>query len=548
MQTDSHTLTIVASIFTAFVFTVGIAGFGGDLADYLMTSTEPAHEAQYKSQLGITNITQIASAQADCSGSYGKSLGDPDTCYRSGSTTYTVVLATSTSPTSTMNAIDDPTPTTDYQVESGGGFQADGATGNPDGVLANDLPAPGKSNLTVQSWDDSGLLADTFNTTTSGEFQYAAPTVSTTTTTHFNYTATNGSSTDTATGTITITPPANTCPKPDDVQDDNYSMDAGGELVVDTSGATPDPVLANDNDPDGDDLDAVIAPGGPSPAGAGSLSFDEDDGTFTYDSNGSYVGDVTFDYQAQDSEDCGAEATVTISINSLPPVAGIDGPDSINYCETDGSQLEYDGGRPHSYDQDDGGDDIVSWIWGLVSAPTSTSITSTTGPTTRFSSPVTWTGTSTLGLDVEDDEGDTDTGPGTTTQVTVNVPDYVIDEDNIEPSDRRIWITASSTKRSTKATIPVKDFTDSNFDYDFDDIYLTFSEAGGIATSSMEWKRATSSNAFKFWVHPESEADELAFGTYDITVNATLDIGGGSCVYSEPAAKIDLRAQTTAEF
>ncbi len=75
-------------------------------------------------------------------------------------------------------------------------------------------------------------------------------------------------------------------------------------------------VLANDTDID-DDLDAILV-SGPS---FGTLTLDEETGTFTYTPNTGFSGTDTFTYKA--SDDDGAESNVaTVTITVTPASAG----------------------------------------------------------------------------------------------------------------------------------------------------------------------------------------------------------------------------------
>ncbi|UCD37354.1 MAG: tandem-95 repeat protein [Fidelibacterota bacterium] len=96
-------------------------------------------------------------------------------------------------------------------------------------------------------------------------------------------------------------------------QDDAYSGSEDTPLTVNTPG-----VLANDDDIDGDALNATLVNG---PAN-GSLNLNTD-GSFTYTPAAGYNGTVTFTYRADDGTVYSNNATVSLNISAVndPPVA-----------------------------------------------------------------------------------------------------------------------------------------------------------------------------------------------------------------------------------
>jgi len=92
---------------------------------------------------------------------------------------------------------------------------------------------------------------------------------------------------------------------------DSYSVDSGKTL----SQAAPG-VLANDNDPDGDALTAVLV----SPPAHAQLFVLNDNGSFTYTPAAGYTGDDSFAYRAKDTVLASAPATVSITVTA-PPAA-----------------------------------------------------------------------------------------------------------------------------------------------------------------------------------------------------------------------------------
>lgn len=97
-------------------------------------------------------------------------------------------------------------------------------------------------------------------------------------------------------------------------QDDMYSVASGGTLQLGAASS----VLANDSDPDGDILSAVLL----TPPSNGTLHFDRD-GTFTYRPDAGFVGVDSFTYEDDDGRGGVVAATVTINVHAAnsPPIA-----------------------------------------------------------------------------------------------------------------------------------------------------------------------------------------------------------------------------------
>lgn len=126
----------------------------------------------------------------------------------------------------------------------------------------------------------------------------------------FTYRATDGLLSSTiATVTITVTPEND----PPIARDDAYTAAEDAPLTVATPG-----VLANDSDPDGDTLTAILATG-PS---HGTLALNPN-GSFGYTPNADFNGIDSFTYQANDGVTNSGIATVTITVTGTndPPVA-----------------------------------------------------------------------------------------------------------------------------------------------------------------------------------------------------------------------------------
>jgi hypothetical protein len=157
----------------------------------------------------------------------------------------------------------------------------------------------------------------------------------------FTYVANDGTSnSNLATVTITV----NTVNDPPKANNDSYSNNEDTTLNVSAPG-----VLANDSDPDGDPLTAILR-SGPSD---GSLTLNSN-GSFTYKPDLNFYGSDSFTYRANDGTSNSNVATVTITINPVvdPPIADA-GPDQTvderskvtlggsNSFDTEGEKLSY---------------------------------------------------------------------------------------------------------------------------------------------------------------------------------------------------------------
>lgn len=96
-------------------------------------------------------------------------------------------------------------------------------------------------------------------------------------------------------------------------EDDQYVAQAGGHLSVDWEVG----VLANDMDPDGDPLTAVLVA---DPASGAVVNL-FDDGSFEYEPPALFQGIDTFTYQAFDGSSRSNVATVEITVCSTAPIA-----------------------------------------------------------------------------------------------------------------------------------------------------------------------------------------------------------------------------------
>jgi CSLREA domain-containing protein len=104
---------------------------------------------------------------------------------------------------------------------------------------------------------------------------------------------------------------------------DSYSTNEDTTLTANGAGSNPAGVLANDTDPDGDSLNAVLV-SGPSHAAPNGFSLNQEDGSFTYTPSANYNGPDSFTYKANDGTADSNEVTVSItvtSVNDAPTVA-----------------------------------------------------------------------------------------------------------------------------------------------------------------------------------------------------------------------------------
>ncbi len=119
------------------------------------------------------------------------------------------------------------------------------------------------------------------------------------------YTISDGFETAAATLTIEVTASGNTRPN---ANTDTYSVDEDAVLIV----AAAAGVLANDSDPDGDSLTAVLLTG---PLN-GSLVLNVD-GSFTYAPNADFNGADSFTYEVSDGNGGTDAATVNLNVNGV---------------------------------------------------------------------------------------------------------------------------------------------------------------------------------------------------------------------------------------
>ncbi len=170
-------------------------------------------------------------------------------------------------------------------------------------VLANDTDPDG-DDLIVSDYDSSSTRGGTVNCTSAGLCTYTPPAGFNGADT-FDYTASDGhGGTDTATVTVTVNPTNG----PPVAVDDSATTDEGTPVDIN--------VLANDTDPDGDDLiisdyDSSSTQGGTADCTSARLC--------TYTPPAGFNGADTFTYTASDGRGGTDTATVTVTVVALAP-------------------------------------------------------------------------------------------------------------------------------------------------------------------------------------------------------------------------------------
>jgi VCBS repeat-containing protein len=167
------------------------------------------------------------------------------------------------------------------------------------GVLANDTDADGDP-LTATLV--TGPANGTITLNSDGSFVYT-PNADANGSDSFTYSVSDGTSTSEATVTINVAA-ANDAPV---ATADAYATDQDTALAIDAAAG----VLANDTDPDGDPLSAILVTGPTN----GTLTLNAD-GSFNYTPTTGFTGTDTFTYKANDGT-LESETTVTITVNPV---------------------------------------------------------------------------------------------------------------------------------------------------------------------------------------------------------------------------------------
>jgi Bacterial Ig domain/Right handed beta helix region len=108
---------------------------------------------------------------------------------------------------------------------------------------------------------------------------------------------------------------------------DSYTTNEDTPLTANGAGSNPAGVLANDTDPDGDSLNAVLV-SGPSHAATNGFTLNQD-GSFSYTPAANFFGTDTFTYKANDGSADSNVATVTITVTSADKLVPC-GPDGVS--------------------------------------------------------------------------------------------------------------------------------------------------------------------------------------------------------------------------
>jgi VCBS repeat-containing protein len=173
------------------------------------------------------------------------------------------------------------------------------------GLLANDTSSPAGHTLTTAV--ATGPTHGTLTLNSNGSFTYK-PNTGYSGSDSFTYTASDaGVASTAATVHLTVTDQTPTA------VGESYATGGGQTLTVSASG-----VLANDTDPDGDPLTAVLGTG---PA-HGTVTLNAN-GSFTYTPTAGYSGTDTFTYTANDKARNSAPATVSIAVAAPPKVRSV---------------------------------------------------------------------------------------------------------------------------------------------------------------------------------------------------------------------------------
>ena len=168
--------------------------------------------------------------------------------------------------------------------------------GAASGILANDVILDGPVTISLQSSAQRGVLA----LNPDGSFRYTPNGMAGIERIRYRLLK-NGVSSLPAELVITVVD-VNEAPL---AVNDSYSVDRGATLTRAAPG-----VLANDRDPDGSILTARLV----SPPNVGALTLNASGG-FSYTPPASYVGQVTFDYEAVDPQGLAHQARVTVTVN-----------------------------------------------------------------------------------------------------------------------------------------------------------------------------------------------------------------------------------------
>ncbi|MEW5928318.1 MAG: Ig-like domain-containing protein [Gemmatimonadota bacterium] len=273
------------------------------------------------------------------------------------------------------------------------------------GVLANDTDPQGDP-LTASLV--SGPAQGTLTLNANGSFTYT-PAANFSGQATFTYKANDGRrDSNTATVTITVTP-VNDAPV---AVNDAYSTPEDTPLSVAAPG-----VLANDTDPDGDPLTAVLVTG---PA-SGTLTLDAN-GSLSYTPNAGFSGTDQFTYKANDGTVDSNVATATITVDDVN-----DAPTAVNdaYSTDEDTQLNVAAPGVLANDTDPEGNPLTAV---LVTGPAHGTLTLNADGSFTYTPAANYSGLDSLTYKANDGTSDSNTAKVTITVNAVNDAPTAVDD------------------------------------------------------------------------------------------------------------------------
>jgi len=271
--------------------------------------------------------------------------------------------------------------------------------GAANGVLDNDTD-PDNDDLTAVLVNAASSGTVTLNP--NGSFTYV-PAMGFAGTATFTYQANDGSaSSNTATVTITVSA-VNVAPT---AHGDSYATDEGQTLNVNASNG----VLANDTDPDNDNLTAVLVNGASN--GTATLSAN---GSFSYVPPPGFAGSATFTYQASDGTARSNTATVTITVSAVNVAPTAQGD---SYATNEGQTLNVNASRGVLANDADGDNDDLTAV--LISGASSGTLTLNANGSFRYVPAAGFAGSATFTYAADDGTARSNAATVTITVTAVN--------------------------------------------------------------------------------------------------------------------------------
>ncbi len=323
-----------------------------------------------------------------------------------------------------------------------------------EGVLANDDTESGTLSVAVYDTPSHGSVTLGSN----GSFVYI-PNVDFSGTDTFSYFATNteGDESNVALVTITVNP-VNDAPEG---TADSYTTSEDTTLTKAASSG----VLANDSDPDGDDITATLV----DQASHGTVTLSSD-GSFTYVPDDDYYGTDSFTYKINDGTDDSEDITVSLTVTAVndAPAAEADA-----YTVDEDETLTVTAASGVLANDSDAEDDTLTAT--LVSNPSNGSVSLSSDGSFVYTPDDDFYGTDTFTYTASDGE---DTSETTTVTITVSAqPDAptavadtaeapndgssvlidVLDNDTSDPDGTQALTITSVTQGSLGATVVIED-------------------------------------------------------------------------------------------